>query len=81
MIEIDEGEYLELLAAKDALTGLCNDLITLEDKEWKPMQCFRSDAKVAHDEARHELACEIAEQARVTLAQVKHNDEAVRLAD
>lgn len=52
-----------------ALADLCRELIQIEDREWKPVQCFRSDEQVAKDEARHELAIEIADIARRYLAQ------------
>jgi len=53
--------------ASEVLKGLCNRLIAIEDREWKPMQVFRSDEQVAKDEARHELAIEIASLAREAL--------------
>lgn len=51
------------------LKDLCKELIAIEDREWKPVQVFRSDEQVAKDEARHDLAIEIAEIARRYLAQ------------
>ena len=51
-----------------ALADLCKELIAIEDREWKPVQVFRSDEQVAKDEARHDLAIEIADIARRYLA-------------
>jgi hypothetical protein len=53
------------------LAELCAELIAIEDREWKPVQVFRSEEQVAKDEARHELAIEIADIARRYLAQEK----------
>lgn len=44
-------------------------IVRIEDREWKPMQVYRSDEQVARDEARHDLAQEIADIARAALAQ------------
>jgi hypothetical protein len=52
-----------------ALANLCRELIAIEDREWKPVRVFRSDEQVARDEARHELAIEIADIARRYLAE------------
>lgn len=46
------------------LRALCKDLIRIEDREWLPVQCFRTDLEVACDEARHRLAMELADMAR-----------------
>jgi hypothetical protein len=53
------------------LRDLCNELVRVEDREWKPVQCFRSDEQVAKDEARHELAIELADMARAILDRMK----------
>ena len=49
------------------LRELCNTLVRIEDREWKPVQVFRSDEQVARDEARHDMASEIADLARAIL--------------
>lgn len=56
---------------KQVLIDFCNKLIAIEDKEWKPMQVFRSDAQVERDEARHDMAYEISEMAREVLRDIK----------
>ena len=60
---------------KEELRDFCNELISIEDAEWKPVQVFRSDEQVAKDEARHEFAIEIADKARVILENIKADDQ------
>jgi hypothetical protein len=54
---------------KEALIEFCNELIAIENKEWKPFQCFRSEEQFEKDEIRHEMASEIADLARNILRQ------------
>jgi hypothetical protein len=61
-----------LRQSRDELLEALKEIEAIEDREWKPMQVFRSDEQVARDEARHDLACEIAGIAR---AAIKHATE------
>lgn len=58
------------------LESLCSQLIAIEEREWKPVQVFRSDDQVAKDEIRHEMASEIADIARAVLASMTDEEPA-----
>jgi hypothetical protein len=62
------AENALLRASRDELVQALEEIEAIENREWKPMRVFRSDEQVARDEARHDLACEIAGIARAALA-------------
>jgi hypothetical protein len=62
-----QPEVAALRASRDELLEALKEIEAIEDREWKPMQVFRSDEQVARDEARHDLACEIAGIARAAI--------------
>ena len=61
---------------KQELRDFCKELERIEWNEWKPVQVFRSDEQVARDEARHQMASEIADMARALLARMTEDDAA-----
>jgi hypothetical protein len=54
----------------DRMRDALERIIAIEDREWKPMRIFRSEEEAARDDARHDLAMEIAEIARQALTPV-----------
>ena len=69
---LDEAERLRdaLRDLRDDFRRFCEALIEIEREEWKPFQVFRTVEQVDRDEARHEMASEIADFAREALARI-----------